>query len=62
MVSVGDELDVKVVEIDQMGRINLSHKILLPRPEGGSVDERPRTPRHYDDNNHRGGGGFRNRH
>ncbi|OGE94850.1 MAG: polyribonucleotide nucleotidyltransferase [Candidatus Doudnabacteria bacterium RIFCSPLOWO2_01_FULL_44_21] len=62
VVSVGDELDVKVVEIDQMGRINLSHKILLPRPEGGSVDERPRTPRHYDDNNHRGGGGFRNRH
>jgi hypothetical protein len=24
-----------------MGRINLSHKILLPRPEGGTIDERP---------------------
>lgn len=28
-VKVGDELEVKVVEIDQKGRINLSHKVLL---------------------------------
>jgi polyribonucleotide nucleotidyltransferase len=34
VVKVGDELDVKVVEIDHMGRVNLSHKILTPRPEG----------------------------
>ena len=41
VVKIGDELDVKVVEIDHMGRVNLSHKVLIPRPEGGSVDERP---------------------
>ena len=28
-VKEGDELDVKVVEIDQKGRVNLSHKVLL---------------------------------
>lgn len=45
VVKIGDELDVKVVEIDHMGRINLSHKALLPRPEGGTIDDRPRPPR-----------------
>lgn len=34
VVQPGDMLEVKVVEIDNMGRINLSHKELLPRPEG----------------------------
>lgn len=29
VVKVGDELQVKVVEIDNQGRINLSHKVLL---------------------------------
>lgn len=29
VVQVGNKLDVKVVEIDQQGRINLSHKILV---------------------------------
>lgn len=29
VVKVGDEMDVKVVEIDRQGRINLSHKVLL---------------------------------
>ena len=29
VVNVGDELEVKVVEIDQKGRINVSHKVLL---------------------------------
>ncbi len=59
VVHIGDELEVKVVEIDHMGRINLSHKVLLPRPEGGTYDERPRDrgPRH--DNGH---SGFRPRH
>jgi len=42
VVHIGDELEVKVVEIDNMGRVNLSHKILTPKPEGGSYDERPR--------------------
>ncbi|MBV9079956.1 MAG: polyribonucleotide nucleotidyltransferase, partial [Elusimicrobia bacterium] len=30
----GDEFDVKVLEIDSQGRVNLSRKALLPRPEG----------------------------
>ena len=47
VVNIGDELEVKVVEIDHMGRVNLSHKVLLPRPEGGTIDERPR-PSHGD--------------
>jgi polyribonucleotide nucleotidyltransferase len=29
VVEIGDELEVKVVEIDNMGRLNLSHKVLL---------------------------------
>ncbi|MBE7028919.1 MAG: polyribonucleotide nucleotidyltransferase [Clostridia bacterium] len=33
VVNVGDEIVVKVVEIDKMGRINLSRKDALPRPE-----------------------------
>ncbi len=42
VVKIGDELEVKVVEIDHMGRVNLSHKVMLPKPEGGTFDERPR--------------------
>ncbi|MGE5298121.1 MAG: polyribonucleotide nucleotidyltransferase, partial [Acidobacteriaceae bacterium] len=34
VVKIGDELPVKIMEIDHMGRINLSHKVLLPKPEG----------------------------
>ncbi|NLT57440.1 MAG: polyribonucleotide nucleotidyltransferase [Clostridiales bacterium] len=33
VVSVGDEITVKVVEIDEKGRINLSRKDCLPKPE-----------------------------
>src|SRR6185436_7208599 len=58
VVKIGDELEVKVIEIDHMGRINLSHKQMIPRPEGGTVDERP-----YDRPHHGGGrGGFKPRH
>lgn len=31
VVKIGDELEVKVVEIDRQGRVNLSHKALLPK-------------------------------
>jgi polyribonucleotide nucleotidyltransferase len=34
VVKVGDVIPVKIMEIDQMGRINLSHKIMLDKPEG----------------------------
>ncbi|MDP4000913.1 MAG: polyribonucleotide nucleotidyltransferase [bacterium] len=41
VVNIGDEVEVKIKEIDDQGRINLSRKAMLPRPEGGAVDERP---------------------
>jgi polyribonucleotide nucleotidyltransferase len=37
VVQVGDRLDVKVTGIDSMGRINLSHRVLL-EPNGGESD------------------------
>jgi polyribonucleotide nucleotidyltransferase len=39
VVKVGDEINVKLVEIDDQGRINLSVKATLPRPEG--YEEKP---------------------
>lgn len=77
VVKVGDPLEVKVVEIDQMGRVNLSHKQMLPKP-AGAEDYDSRSPRFRESgaggprnhggfdrgsrgNNHRGGSRF-NRH
>jgi len=39
VVNVGDEVHVKVTEIDNLGRINLSRKDLLPLPEGYVPEE-----------------------
>jgi polyribonucleotide nucleotidyltransferase len=47
VVHVGDEVEVKVVEIDEMGRINLSRKACLPGGEKSSHESRP--PRRRDD-------------
>ncbi len=46
VVKVGDELSVKLMEIDSQGRLNLSHKELLPKPERPAVSpiERPIAP------------------
>lgn len=41
ILSVGDEVKVKVTEIDRQGRINLSRKALLEKPEAWPVDESP---------------------
>lgn len=38
VVSVGDELDVKIIEIDKQGRINLSHKALLKKASRDKED------------------------
>lgn len=46
VVSVGDQIEVKIVEIDAQGRMNLSRKALLPGGEDSG-----------DDRGHRGGGG-----
>lgn len=53
VVKLGDKLKVKLMEVDDQGRYNLSHKALLPRPEGApSGGEGHGGPRH-------GGGGPR---
>jgi polyribonucleotide nucleotidyltransferase len=39
VVSLGEEIEVKVIEIDSMGRINLSRRALLDGAEGGESRE-----------------------
>jgi len=51
VVKEGDEFDVKVLEIDSQGRVNLSRKALIPRPEG-MADEPESLP------SQRGGGDY----
>ncbi len=51
VVNVGDQVTVKVSEIDDQGRINLSMRDCLPKPEGYVEPERTERPR--------SGGGFR---
>ncbi|PKK90550.1 MAG: polyribonucleotide nucleotidyltransferase [Candidatus Wallbacteria bacterium HGW-Wallbacteria-1] len=36
IINVGDQVMVKVTEIDDLGRVNLSRKAIIPRPEGTS--------------------------
>lgn len=59
VVSVGDPIEVKVVEIDQQGRINLSHKVLLESTQLESTSnskspgmERPRPSQLQQGGNH----------
>ncbi len=46
VVKAGDSLEVIVTEIDNLGRINLSHKAVL---NGGRIDPRPPRPPRRDD-------------
>jgi len=39
IVKVGDEIEVKVKEIDNLGRINLTHRGTQPPPEGWEAEE-----------------------
>ena len=61
VLQVGDELDVKLVEIDsRSGKVRLSRKALLPVPEG--MENMPRDEGRRDrggDRDGRGGGGGR---
>jgi polyribonucleotide nucleotidyltransferase len=50
----GDIIEVKVLEVDPMGKIRLSRKALLPVPEG-YVPPAPREPRPSSDRGGRGG-------
>lgn len=69
VLSVGDQVRVKVIEIDGQGRINLSRKALLPRNEsqpaeaGGpsnSDSKRPSSFRRNDSSRRSGDGNNRN--
>jgi polyribonucleotide nucleotidyltransferase len=53
----GDEVEVKVIEVDKAGKVRLSRKVLLPMPEG-FVPPPPREPR-GDRGGERGGRGGR---
>lgn len=44
VLNIGDKVKVKVKEIDNLGRVNLSMKALLPKPEG-FTEEPPRDRR-----------------
>ncbi|MDR7543332.1 MAG: polyribonucleotide nucleotidyltransferase [Armatimonadota bacterium] len=44
VVKVGDEIEVKVKEIDSMGRINLTHRGTQPPPEGWNAEYEERQP------------------
>lgn len=56
VLKLGDEMEVKIIEVDRDGRVRLSRKQLLEKPEGYS--ERPPTPRRPGGGGEgRGGGG-----
>ena len=42
--AVGDIMTVKFLGTDEKGRLNLSRKDALPKPEGGHSEEHPRRP------------------
>ncbi|HHY81064.1 MAG TPA: polyribonucleotide nucleotidyltransferase [Clostridiales bacterium] len=46
VVKVGDELTVKVTDIDSQGRINLSHKDTIPLPENAEAHKSKRHSNH----------------
>jgi polyribonucleotide nucleotidyltransferase len=65
VVQVGDKVKVKVIAIDDQGRVKLSRKALLPPPEGGENagfgDRPPREERGDRDRGDRGDRGDRDR-
>jgi polyribonucleotide nucleotidyltransferase len=55
---LGDKVRFKIVEIDQRsGKMRLSAKALLPKPEGYVERERPERKEGGDGGDRRGGGG-----
>lgn len=60
VVKIGDEVKVKVIEIDSMNRINLSRRVLLDDyvPSDRPAQSRDSRPPRRDDRGPRGGGGF----
>ncbi|MGD8860755.1 MAG: polyribonucleotide nucleotidyltransferase [Myxococcales bacterium] len=58
-LKLGDELDVKIIEVDREGRVRFSHKALLEKPEG--YEERPPRERGDRDRDRDRGGRGRGR-
>ena len=54
VMNLGDEVEVQISNVDRDGKIKLSRKELLPKPEGW-VEPPPRPPRDRDDRGGRGG-------
>ena len=50
LVAIGDEVDVKIIKIDEKGRVDASMKALLPRPPKAenSEEKGEKTHRHGD--------------
>ena len=55
VVQIGDVVPVKVLQIDDQGRINLSRKALIPKPEGYIEEPPMERPRRFDRNSGSGG-------
>jgi polyribonucleotide nucleotidyltransferase len=55
-LKVGDIVKVKVLEVNGDGKVRLSRKILLEKPEGYVEPERSERPRHGDREGGQGGG------
>jgi len=51
-LSVGDKLEIKLIEVTRDGKFRLSRKALLPRPDGMPHEEHDSRPRQ--DNSHQG--------
>ena len=65
VLKLGDTVKVLVKEIDNLGRVNLSMKALMPKPEGyqppAFADRGPSPHRGPSRGGRPGGGGFRGR-
>jgi polyribonucleotide nucleotidyltransferase len=61
VLHMGDEVEVKVIEIDPQGKVRLSRKELLPPGPGGDTGERGDRPRPRGDGDRGSRGGGRRR-
>jgi polyribonucleotide nucleotidyltransferase len=48
-VKIGDEVTVKVINIDNLGRVNLSRRALFEKEEGAAGEREGARPPHYPD-------------
>jgi polyribonucleotide nucleotidyltransferase len=55
-VKVGDEVTVKVINIDNLGRVNLSRRALFEKEEGAARERESTRPQHHTDRRNDSGG------